>query len=124
MRVAVLLGVVGIDGGVASAILESVGKMGSMLTPFLPPEVRGLTTSASSVLLADANRKKGLIDFVPDGSDYGWICLCPTKYQMDYLVKSGFQALPDKCTEDAKMGCRLPQIDMTEAPLPKAQAKK
>ena len=63
------------DGG--GGFLGTIGKLGNMLTPFLPPEVRGIASAASGVMLADANRKKGLIDFVTDGSDYGWICLCP-----------------------------------------------
>jgi hypothetical protein len=108
-----LLAAVGAEDGDESpvgGILSSVGKVTSMLTPFLPPEVRGIASAASGVLQAEANRKRGLVDFVPDGSDYGWICVCPSKYELELAIKSGSAAAPDKCAGDIKMGCRPSQV--------------
>jgi hypothetical protein len=104
--------------------LGAAGGMANMLTPFLPPEARGIAGAAASAAMAAANKKKGLIEFVTDGSEYGWICLCPTKAVQDSLVKQGFQAAADKCPEDQTMGCRPPQVDMSSAPPPKPAPKK
>ena len=103
--------------------LAGAGSAMNMLTPFLPPEARGIAGAAAQAAMAQANKKKGLIDFVTDGSEYGWICLCPTKDQMETLKKNGFPAAADKCPEDQSMGCRLPQVDMSGAPAPRPTKK-
>lgn len=105
-------------GLVRADITSSLGSALSMGTGFLPPELRGIAGTAANMALAQANKKKGVMEFVMDGSDYPYICLCPTANQIAQLKKQGITAAPDKCPEDSTMGCRAPQMNMDNAPLP------
>lgn len=90
-------------------IQASAGMALNMVTSVMPPELRGATGTLANIAMADANKKKGLIEFIQDGSDYGYVCLCPTKEQIANLQKAGKVAAADKCAEDQKMGCRASQ---------------
>ena len=105
----------------ASAMLGSVLSAG---TGMLPPELRGIAGTAANMALAKQNKEKGVIEFIMDGSDYPWICLCPTKAQIAAVKSSsGMVIAPDKCAEDQSMGCRNPQVSMDSAPLAQPVAK-
>ena len=98
--------------------MSSFGSVTSMATAFLPPELRGIGGAVANAALATANKKKGLIEFIQDGSDYGWICLCPTTDQIAAIKKSTGQTLAaNQCGEDFTMGCKPAQIDMAAAPM-------
>lgn len=100
------------------------GKIAGFATPFLPPELRGITGAAANAAMAAAMKKIGVVNFVTDGTDYPYICLCPTPGQIAALKKLGSTVAPDKCAEDQTMGCRPPQVDMTNAPLPQLNVPK
>ena len=103
-----------------------LGTVLSAGTGLLPPELRGMAGTAANMALAKQNQEKGVIEFVMDGSDYPWICLCPTKSQIDAVrTNSGGKIIlrPDKCSEDLSMGCRKPQVNMDAAPMPQPAIK-
>jgi hypothetical protein len=89
-----------------------------LATGFLPNELRGLGGAAATAATAAAFKKIGAMEFVTDGSDYPYMCVCPTPDQIAQIRKLGATIAPDKCPEDQGMGCQPPQVDMSSAPLP------
>ena len=116
-----ILPVVWISNAEASGALAGLGSVAKFATPFLPAELRGVTGMAATAAMANAYKAKGIIEFVTDGTDYPWICLCPTADQIGQLKKLGATVAPNKCPEDQKMGCQPPQVDMSSAPLPQVK---
>ena len=104
--------------GVAHAQFEGLGTALSIGTGLLPPEMRGIAGSVANAALAKQNKARGIIEVAPDGSDYPWICLCPTPGQLALLKKTKPDIKADKCPEDPEMGCKPPQVNMDNAPLP------
>ena len=109
---------------VTLAVGQSMGGVLTMASGFMPAELRGVTGIAGTALLAGANKERGMLLFVTDGSDYPWTCLCPTASQLTVYKKSYPNLAADKCPEDQKMGCRPPQVDMTGAPEPQFNVPK
>ncbi len=101
-----------------SDVLSGLGSALSIGTGLLPPEMRGIAGSVANAALAKQNKERGIIEVAPDGSDYPWICLCATKTQVEGLAKQGTKIDPKKCPEDQEMGCKPPQVNMDNAPLP------
>lgn len=112
-------------GSAYGDLMSSFGGAASMATGFLPPEMRGMAGTVANVALAGANKKKGILEFVMDGSDYPWICICPTTEQISQLktVCPGAVFATDKCAEDHTFGCRPAQGDMSTAPMPTPTCK-
>lgn len=97
---------------------SAFGGLASMATGFLPPEMRGIAGAVANIALAKANMKKGVLEFIMDGTDYPWVCLCATPNQVKQLAAQGTKINPSQCPEDSKFGCRQPQDNMDAAPLP------
>ena len=104
--------------GVQGDAMSGFGSVLSIGTGLLPPEMRGIAGSVANAALAKQNKERGIIEVAPDGSDYPWICLCATKSQVDALAKQNVKINPLKCPEDQEMGCKQPQVNMDNAPLP------
>lgn len=107
MKTLLLVAIAAFSGQVEGSMM---GMGLSMMTSVMPPELRGLTGTLANVAMAQANKKKGLIEVIQDGSDYGWICLCGSKAQLAALKKQGKTVSAQKCPDDQEMGCRPPQV--------------
>ena len=103
--------------------MAGFGSVLSIGTGLLPPEMRGIAGSVANAALAKQNKERGIIEVAPDGSDYPWICLCATATQVSALAKQGTKIDPTKCPEDPTMGCKPPQVNMDNMPLPQPPAK-
>ena len=105
-------------GVVRGQSMEGFGTALSIGTGLLPPELRGIAGSVANAALAKQNRARGIIEVAPDGSDYPFICLCATPAQLAILRKTDSKLKADKCPEDPEMGCKPPQVNMENVPLP------
>lgn len=117
-RLFMLAVVAGILVEVRGDAMDGFGSVLSIGTGLLPPEMRGIAGSVANAALAKQNKERGIIEVAPDGSDYPWICLCATKSQVSALEKQGTKINPAKCPEDQAMGCKPPQVNMDNMPLP------
>lgn len=95
-----------------------VGSVMGMGASFVPAEFRGVLGGAANLAGAKKRAKMGIVDFIPDGSDYPYICLCGTTEQLKQLNVNGVNIKPNQCPEDTAMGCRPPQIELAGAPMP------
>ncbi len=111
--------------------LATFGSVLSAGTGFLPAEMRGIAGTAANMALAAANLKKGMVEVIMDGSDYPWICLCATKSQLAAINKGRKDPIAadqcpeypwkdNKAEEKNKVGCRQPQTNLDNVPLPSA----
>lgn len=107
MKTLLLVSIAALSGQVEGSMM---GMGLTMMTSVMPPELRGLTGTLANVAMAQANKKKGLIEVIQDGSDYGWICLCGSKPELEALKKQGKTVSAQKCPDDQEMGCRPRQV--------------
>jgi hypothetical protein len=117
-----------------NSALADISTLGSVLSAgsgFLPPELRGIAGTAANMALAQANLKKGMVEVIMDGSDYPWICLCATRTQLARINAGRADKIaPDQCPDYPyrdnkvdpanKVGCRPPQVNIDDTPLPTA----
>lgn len=114
-----LIGIVVFTNGVDAGVLAGFGTALSVGTGFLPPEMRAVTGTIANLALAKQNAAKGIIEVVQNGSDYPYICICPTVAQVKTIKSQyGVTLTGTKCPEDTSMGCKAAQVDMSNAPLP------
>lgn len=103
---------------IGSSIGSAFGSVASFGAAYAPPEFRGILGSAANLAAAKKKSQMGIIDFIQDGSDYPYICLCGTTEQLKQLNVNGVKIKPNQCPEDTSMGCRPPQIELAGAPMP------
>lgn len=115
----ILIGIAAALQQVEASALAGLGTALSVGTGLLPPELRGITGALANVALAQQNKAKGIIEVVQDGSDYPFICICPTATQIKAIKDStGVTLTATKCAEDTSMGCKPAQVNMDSVPLP------
>jgi uncharacterized Fe-S cluster protein YjdI len=97
MQLIALVPISFVQDGIGLSILNTVQS-------FAPPGLKAVIGSASSILEAQGNAKRGVSDvFAIGGLDYPWVCPC-----------SGFSGVANitkvrgKCPVDANLGCYTP----------------
>lgn len=117
-----ILLIIGLVGSAMGDIMAGLGTALSVGTGLLPPEMRGMAGTLANAALAKQNKEKGVIEVVQDGSDYPFICICPTATQIkEVKATTGVTIAADKCAEDQKMGCKPAQVNMDSVPLPQVK---